>query len=35
MFVEKDGAIFITESEDGKTNIDADLIEAFARALRH
>ena len=35
MFVEKDGAIFITESEDGNTNIDADLIEEFARALRH
>ena len=35
MFVEDSGAIFITESEDGKTNIDADLIEEFARALRH
>ena len=35
MFVEKDGVIFITESKNGQTNIDADLIEAFARALRH
>lgn len=35
MFVEESGAIFITESKNGQTNIDADLIEAFARALRH
>lgn len=35
MFVEEGGAIFITESKNGQTNIDADLIEAFARALRH
>ena len=33
MFVEKDGAIFITESKDGNTNIDADLIQEFANAL--
>ena len=33
MFVEESGAIFITESKDGNTNIDADLIEAFANAL--
>ena len=33
MFVEDSGAIFITESKDGNTNIDADLIEAFANAL--
>lgn len=33
MFVEDSGAIFITESKNGNTNIDADLIEAFANAL--
>ena len=30
----KAGWVFITESKNGQTNIDADLIEAFARALR-
>lgn len=33
MFVEKSGTIFITESTNGKTNIDADLIEAFVSGL--
>ncbi len=32
MFVDKDGRIFITESDDGQTNIDADLIEDMLNA---
>jgi hypothetical protein len=32
MFVESDGGIFVSESEDGQTNIDADLIETLAEA---
>jgi hypothetical protein len=32
MFVESDGGIFVTESEDGQTNIDAELIETLAEA---
>ena len=32
MFVDKDGRIFITESNDGQTNIDAELIDAMLNA---
>lgn len=32
MFVESDGGIFVTESENGQTNIDAELIETLAEA---
>lgn len=32
MFVDKDGHIFITESANGQTNIDADLIEGMLNA---
>lgn len=32
MFVESDGGIFVSESEDGQTNIDAELIETLAEA---
>ena len=32
MFVDKDGHIFITKSDDGQTNIDADLIDAMLNA---
>ena len=32
MFVDKDGRIFITKSDDGQTNIDADLIEDMLNA---
>ena len=32
MFVDKDGRIFITESDDGQTNIDADLMEDMLNA---
>jgi len=32
MFVEIDGGVFVTESEDGQTNIDADLIELLANS---
>lgn len=34
MFVDKDGRIFITESNDGQTNIDADLIERMLNAYQ-
>jgi hypothetical protein len=34
MFVDKYGGIFITESENGQTNIDADLIEGMLNAYR-
>ena len=34
MFVNKDGGIFITKSNDGQTNIDADLIEGMLNAYR-
>lgn len=30
LFLDKDGGVFVTKSEDGTTNIDADLIEAMA-----
>ena len=32
MFVEDNGCVFITESDDGQTNIDADLIDAMLNA---
>ena len=32
MFVDKDGRIFITKSDDGQTNIDADLIDVMLNA---
>ena len=32
MFVENNGGVFITESDDGQTNIDADLIDAMLNA---
>ena len=32
MFVDKDGRIFITKSDDGQTNIDADLMEDMLNA---
>jgi hypothetical protein len=32
MFVDEDGRIFITESDDGQTNIDADLMEDMLNA---
>jgi hypothetical protein len=32
MFVDKSGYIFITKSDDGKTNIDADLIGGMLNA---
>ena len=32
MFVDKDGLIFITESDDGQTNIDANLIDVMLNA---
>lgn len=32
MFVDKDGHIFITESANGQTNIDANLIEGMLNA---
>ena len=34
MFVDKCGFIFITKSDDGSTNIDADLIEGMLNAYR-
>ena len=34
MFVDKGGLIFITKSDDGQTNIDADLIDAMLNAYR-
>ena len=34
MFVDKYGGIFITKSDDGQTNIDADLIEEMLNAYR-
>jgi len=34
MFVEENGYVFITESNDGQTNIDADLLEAMLNAYR-
>jgi len=34
MFVEGNGHVFITESDDGQTNIDADLIEGMLNAYR-
>lgn len=34
MFVDKNGRIFITKSDDGQTNIDADLIEEMLNAFR-
>ncbi len=34
MFVDKSGGIFITKSDDGSTNIDADLIEGMLNAYR-
>lgn len=32
MFVDKSGYIFITKSDDGQTNIDADLIDVMLNA---
>ena len=32
MFVDESGYIFITKSDDGQTNIDADLIESMLNA---
>lgn len=34
MFVDKYGGIFITKSDDGQTNIDADLIDGMLNAYR-
>ncbi len=34
MFVDKDGRIFITKSDDGQTNIDVDLIEGMLNAYK-
>lgn len=34
MFVEDNGYVFITESNDGQTNIDANLIDAMLNAYR-
>lgn len=34
MYVEENGYVFITESNDGQTNIDADLIDAMLNAYR-
>lgn len=34
MFVDKNGHIYITKSNDGQTNIDADLIDAMLNAYR-
>lgn len=34
MFVESDGGVFVTESEDGQTNIDAELIELLANSIQ-
>lgn len=34
MYVEKNGYVFITESNDGQTNIDADLITAMLNAYK-
>lgn len=34
MFVDKYGGIYITKSDDGQTNIDADLIEGMLNAYR-
>ena len=34
MFVEENGFVFITESDDGQTNIDADLLEAMLNAYK-
>ena len=34
MYVEENGYVFITESDDGQTNIDADLIERMLNAYR-
>ena len=34
MYVEESGYVFITESNDGQTNIDADLIDAMLNAYR-
>ena len=34
MYVEKNGKVFITESKDHQTNIDADLIEAMLNAYK-
>ena len=34
MFVDEYGGIFITKSDDGQTNIDADLIEEMLNAYR-
>lgn len=34
MFVDKDGHIFITESANGQTNIDVNLIEGMLNAYR-
>ena len=32
MYVEENGYVFITESNDGQTNIDADMIDAMLNA---
>ena len=34
MFVEENGAVFITESKDHQTNIDSDLLEAMLNAYK-
>ena len=34
MYVEESGYVFITESDDGQTNIDAELIERMLNAYR-
>jgi len=34
MYVEENGYVFITESNDGQTNIDADLITAMLNAYK-
>lgn len=34
MFVDKNGRIYITKSDDGQTNIDADLIGGMLNAYR-
>ena len=34
MYVEANGYVFITESEDHQTNIDADLIAAMLNAYK-
>ena len=34
MYVEENGKVFITESKDHQTNIDADLIEAMLNAYK-